>query len=1143
MPYEIFISYSRRAVGLCNQLVEILQARLGYAGAVFVDRESIPGGSLWEKQIHSALAESEYLVLLATEEAVQSPHNILAEISEAREHGMEIIPVEFDRGAAAFLLGESDTQVILAARDRDSCTELDLLEHDLRRALIYRALRNLEEYRRRSLSWVNARYPSSSFWENVWEGMFATSVPLVIAAPAGHGKSVIAAHFLRQRLDDPNVCPIIVDADMMARGIYPLARKLGARSGDDIAGHLDVLHESQQKTVIFLVDGLDQIRLADDPKHARIIELLTLLSSASCAQLVITCRDDVWDVTYRSDLPFSIEHVEEIDDSRLAAILYAHGMPLETAQNSLLRIPFFLDLAIRRKAVWPNIPKTSIEFFQRVFREVQQESGSRPTSLGRRKEEIVHVLARLQVRQLSYEIERPDVEEASGLRPDNFRQALAELRHDRIVLERAPSALPDTSPASTLRLTHDLLDCFSMANVIYRSANWQDAARDVCSRCENEAGWSVIAMLVSLTDHYENESLLRILFEEFLNILDHKKFGDLFMARAWAVTYVLRDRMTILFPLVIEALGGRPAASLRPGRAEDVHRRASCIGDEPCLTAEAAPSVASAFSGLAGLQAVGSQHAVPVLVAGLKKWPHNKARFIEALAMYQADEVRDILISLGDDELKDRRDLPSLQYVAESLRNFSRDRSIIQLLERIIQDPDIDPVTRRRAYEALYEQDGRALPEQTEEEILYGLALQDARGNYSDWKVVRDYAEYVYERAAKGRRSFSPAVCQALKDCLRHAHTFVGEPAATALGCFDVPMARDALLDQLTRDVLPADVREACLRSLDHQLQQVAEAQRRQAFRFVLLHAARIARHRDALTIGRRLTELALARMHGEDGWLTEAQAIEVVPPWSLRPSVRLRVTVDSSIPADRAIEAAAENLDIETGPELEAKFRFTQLSYDSDHFVHITLAPTTWHLTNRFIGALQRDPGLMRHARDGTWIEPVPLGSTALPTIAVVHGIVLTSDDHLLLAKRSARAHYAPAHWSVSFEEQLNEHDFNEEADPFTNAACRGFREEFGGDLTPDQVVALSAVLQLDLLNVAMIMLLQPDLTAAQIQESWRSGPLDAWEAQELQSLPIRDLDRLSRGDAEPFMPLHTTSRLRSSLLQRWIAANRPLA
>jgi hypothetical protein len=140
-------------------------------------------------------------------------------------------------------------------------------------------------------------------------------------------------------------------------------------------------------------------------------------------------------------------------------------------------------------------------------------------------------------------------------------------------------------------------------------------------------------MLVSLADHYENESLLRILFEEFLNILDHKKFGDLFMARAWAVTYVLRDRLTILFPMVIEVLGGWPIASLGPDFAEDVHRRASCIGEESRLTAEAAPSIASAFSGLTGLQVIGSQQAVPVLAAGLKKWPHNKARFIEGLAM------------------------------------------------------------------------------------------------------------------------------------------------------------------------------------------------------------------------------------------------------------------------------------------------------------------------------------------------------------------------------------------------------------------------------------------------------------------------------------------------------------------------------
>ena len=185
------------------------------------------------------------------------------------------------------------------------------------------------------------------------------------------------------------------------------------------------------------------------------LDLLTLLSSPSCAQLVITCRDDVWDVAYKSDLPFAVERLEEIDDHRLGGILSSHGSPSEATQNPLLRIPFFLDLAIRNKAVWSSIPSTAIEFLKRVFREVRQEIGSRPTPLGRRKEEIVHALARLQVTQLSYEIPRPAVEEACNLGSGAFRQALAELKHDRIVSERTPSALPELRrlPRSDLRTT------------------------------------------------------------------------------------------------------------------------------------------------------------------------------------------------------------------------------------------------------------------------------------------------------------------------------------------------------------------------------------------------------------------------------------------------------------------------------------------------------------------------------------------------------------------------------------------------------------------------------------------------------------------------------------------------------------------
>lgn len=1141
MPYEIFVSYSRRATGLCDQVVEILQSRLGYSGSVFVDRESIPGGTLWERQLRSALSESEYLILLATKEAALYPNYIRAEIDDARERDIEIIPVEFDAGAAAALLGDRDTQAILAARSGDSCADLDRLEHELRRALTHRAVRNLEEYRQRSLAWVNARYPSSSFWENVWEGMFSAPGPVAIVAPAGHGKSVIAAHFLRQRMTEANVYPIVLDADLMARGVHALAHDLGARSGLDIAGQLDLLHESQGKSVIFLADGLDQIRLADDPEHARVIELLTLLSSVSCAKLVVTCRDDVWEVTYRTDLPFTVERVEKIDDRRLADILASHGLPAGVAQNPLLRTPFFLDLAIRKRASWVNIPTSSIEFFQRVFREVRQDSGSRPTALGRRKGEILRALGTLQEARLSYEISRHEVAQACALPADTFRQALAELKDERIVVERAPSALADGVSAPTLRLTHDLLDCFSMANVIYRAPDSADKARQLCSRCENESGWSVIAMLVSLAYHYENGKLLRVLFEEFLYILDHKKFGDLFMARAWAVTYVLRDTRAILFPLILEALGGRAVESLSPRLPEDIPRRASGIGADPRLTIETAPSVASALIGLTAPQAVGFQQAIPVLAAGLRKWPRNKARFIEALAVYKTDEVRNTLVRLGHEMLTERRDLEGIQYVAQALRDFDRDHSIIRLLEQITNDPGIDPVSRHRAHEALYEQDGRELPEQTEEDILYGLSLRDSHGNYSDWTVVSDYAEYIYERAAKGRRTFSSAVCSALISCLGHAHTFVAEPAATALGCFDMPMARDALLDKLTGNVLPADVREACLQSLEHQLDRVPDAEHRQAFRFLLLHAARIARHRDAITLARRLTELALARIHGEEGWLVEPNALEVVGPWSLSPPVTLHTSIDGGTSTDPAIDAAVDSLgDVDTGPDLEAKFRFTKLSRQSDHSVDLALAPTTWSRTSRFIYALQKDPALMQHAADGSWIQPVPLGTTALPTIAVVHGIVLTSDDRILLAQRGAQTRYAPAHWSVSFEEQLNEWDFSTDVDPFTSAACRGFQEEFGGRLTAEQTVPLSAVLQIDLLNVGIAMLLRPDLTATQIRQSWQAGPADGWEAQDLQSFPLAELGTIIHGDAPEFAPLHVTSRLRCVLLQRWIAATR---
>ncbi|MGQ0773225.1 MAG: hypothetical protein ACT4NY_02200 [Pseudonocardiales bacterium] len=197
----------------------------------------------------------------------------------------------------------------------------------------------------------------------------------------------------------------------------------------------------------------------------------------------------------------------------------------------------------------------------------------------------------------------------------------------------------------------------------------------------------------------------------------------------------------------------------------------------------------------------------------------------------------------------------------------------------------------------------------------------------------------------------------------------------------------------------------------------------------------------------------------------------------------------------------------------------------------------TTWSDSNKFYAALRRDRGATSHDSTGAWIEPVPLGRTALPGIAAVHGIVLTTDDQVLLTQRSTKVDYAPLHWSASFEEQLNELDFGADEDPFTHAARRGFYEEFAADIDPTRISALSALLQLDLLNLSMVMLLRPGLTAAQIEEHWTNQAQDGWEAERLGWLPCESLHQLIRRN--DFSPLHSTSRLRCELLRRWIQEN----
>ena len=334
-------------------------------------------------------------------------------------------------------------------------------------------------------------------------------------------------------------------------------------------------------------------------------------------------------------------------------------------------------------------------------------------------------------------------------------------------------------------------------------------------------------------------------------------------------------------------------------------------------------------------------------------------------------------------------------------------------------------------------------------------------------------------------------------------------------------MSCDADLDRVIEVGVGADVLRASLDALHRQLQRAGNAADQQALRMLLLRAAGIARTR-GIAVADDLVGLAMK----DARWLVTPGALEA----SSRLEGPIRVTLWDGPPVDAVVQAQLEALELPAGPDLEMKYRFTALNSGSDG-LDATLAPTTWSSAHRFHMALQRDSAWASKLADGRWARPIPFGEQLLPGIAVVHAIILTADRRVIAALRSRATSYAPLHWSVSFEEQLSENDFGHDQDAFTAAARRGFHEEFGAEVSTADVIPLASVLQVDLLNLGVVMLVRPAVTAREIRDSWQSAASDRWEAEDIQSIPLDDLASENIG-----LQLHPTSQLRCLALRRWL-------
>lgn len=87
---DVFISYSRRDLGLCLEFVSALEdAGIGY----WLDKEGIESGSKWGQIISKALHDSKLVVLLASEHSLNSD-NVFNEIDLAvNRYHRPVVPV------------------------------------------------------------------------------------------------------------------------------------------------------------------------------------------------------------------------------------------------------------------------------------------------------------------------------------------------------------------------------------------------------------------------------------------------------------------------------------------------------------------------------------------------------------------------------------------------------------------------------------------------------------------------------------------------------------------------------------------------------------------------------------------------------------------------------------------------------------------------------------------------------------------------------------------------------------------------------------------------------------------------------------------------------------------------------------------
>lgn len=263
----------------------------------------------------------------------------------------------------------------------------------------------------------------------------------------------------------------------------------------------------------------------------------------------------------------------------------------------------------------------------------------------------------------------------------------------------------------------------------------------------------------------------------------------------------------------------------------------------------------------------------------------------------------------------------------------------------------------------------------------------------------------------------------------------------------------------------------------------------------------------DIIGIDQNIAEFL--RKHTINNVFAIGDSIEILraplPTGWMPDSVQVEMASDKEYPLDpEAIQLLAPYRDKLAGLGWETKYRIAVIEHTTTTTpaLRVVFVPTTYEegtgFHRSFVDASTRGDEFALALRERLATQLVQPGRYSAPGVAVIHAVVITADGYLLLCQRSPHVAYSPLHWSLSFEEQINQKDLAFGNVALSAAVIRGFQEE----LVPDHTIALESArilgifLEYDTLNISFCAYVETSLSLDEIKFNWNRKAKDKWEA-----------------------------------------------